>query len=144
MFTGYACALLFRIVAHRDTHLNPEGPKGPSCKFTVQLMPARSHNSDLVGDFEGVVVLGQDHVGLLFTTRGDQGVDLADFDLVKLLAGLLDHGLGSAFVNHEYECVVVFDGLDSALGGSGVSNDSVLVPGVFLVNRVDDSLGLAG
>ena len=97
-------------------------------------MPACSHNSNLVGDFESVVVLGKDHVGLLLATGGDKGVYLADFDLVKLLASLFDHRLGGALVNHEDKGVVVFNSLDGTLGGSWVSNDGVLVPGVFFGN----------
>ncbi len=135
MFTGTACALHLRVFAHRLNHLSVQSrPVRPPSKFTVQLMPACSHNSNLVGDLESVVVLGQDHVGLLLATGGDKSVDLADFDLVKLLAGLFDHRLGGALVNHEDKGVVVFNSLDCALGGSGVSYDSVLVPGVFFGN----------
>jgi len=97
-------------------------------------MPACSHNSNLVGDLESIVVLGKDHVGLLLAARGDKSVDLADLDRVKLLTGLFDHWLGGALVNHKDKGVVVFNSLDCTLGGSGVSNDGVLVPGVLFGN----------
>ena len=90
------------------------------------------------------MVLGEDHVSLLLATGSDHGVHLADLDVVKVLAGLLDHGLGGASVNHEHEGVVVLDGLDGRLGAAGVLHDGVLVPGDLLGNRVHDSLGLTG
>ena len=107
-------------------------------------MPACSHNSNLVGDFESVVVLGKDHVGLLLATGGDKGVYLADFDLVKLLASLFDHRLGGALVNHEDKGVVVFNSLDGTFGAAGELDHGELVPGVLLLDRVGDSFSLAG
>ncbi len=97
-------------------------------------MPARSHNSNLVGDLESVVILGQDNVGLLLAAGSDESIDLADFDRVKILDGLLNQRLGGTLVNDENESVVVFNSLDSALGGSGVSNNGVVVPGVLFGN----------
>lgn len=97
-------------------------------------MPARSHNSNLVGDLESVVVLGQDNVSLLLAAGGDKSVDLADFDRIKFLDSLFDRRLGGTLVNHKDESVVVLNSLDCALGGSGVSNDGVLVPGVLFGN----------
>ena len=90
------------------------------------------------------MVLGENHVSLLGSLRGDHGVDLADLDRVEVLASLLNHGLGGTSVNHEDEGVVVLDGLDGRLGASGVLHDGVLVPGDLLVDRVNDSLSLAG
>ena len=90
------------------------------------------------------MVLGENHVSLLGSLRGDHGVDLADLDRVEVLASLLNHGLGGTSVNHEDEGVVVLDGLDGRFGRSGVLDDGVLVPGNLLGDRVDDSLGLTG
>ena len=81
MFTGTVCAIRLHAFVHRHRHLSlQKRPAGPPSKFTVQLMPARSHNSNLVGDLESVVILGQDNVGLLLAAGGDKSVDLADFD----------------------------------------------------------------
>ena len=90
------------------------------------------------------MVLGEDHVSLLGSLRGDHGVDLADLDRVEVLASLLNHGLSGTSVDYEYEGVVVLDRLDGRLGASGVLDDGVLVPGDLLVDRVNDSLSLAG
>jgi len=135
VFTVTAFVLLLCDFDTRYCNLNFQKKlKGLLSKFTVQLMPARSHNSNLVGDFKSIVVLGKDHVGFLFAARGDKSVDLADLDRVKLLDSLFDHWLGSALVNHKDEGVVIFNSLDSTLGGSWVSNDGVLVPGVLFGN----------
>ena len=90
------------------------------------------------------MVLGEDHVSLLLATGGDHGVNLADLDVVEVLAGLLDHGLGGTAINHEDKGVVVLNSLDGRLGRTGVLHDGVLVPGDLLGNRVHDSLGLTG
>lgn len=90
------------------------------------------------------MVLGEDHVGLLQAARRDHGVNLADLDGVEVLDRLLDQGLGGAAVNNEDEGVVVLDGLDGRLRGSGLLHDGVLVPGDDLVDTVHDCLGLAG
>ena len=90
------------------------------------------------------MVLGEDHVGLLQAARRDHGVNLADLDGVKVLDGLLDQGLGGAAVNDKDEGVVVLDGLDGRLRGSGLLHDGVLVPGDDLVDTVNDRLGFAG
>ena len=90
------------------------------------------------------MILGEDNVSLLGTLGGDHGVNLADLDGVKILAGLLDHGLGGAAINYEDKGVVVLNGLDGRLGRSGVLDDGILVPGNLLGDRVDESLGLTG
>jgi len=90
------------------------------------------------------VVLGEDHVGLLQAAGGDHGVNLADLNGVEVLDGLLDQGLGGTTVNDKDKGVVVFDGLDGRLRGSGLLYDCVLVPSDDLVDTVHDCLGLAG
>ena len=88
--------------------------------------------------------LGEDHVGFLLATWSDHGVYLADLDRVQFLAGFLDHGLGCTLVNDENQGVVVFNGFDGGFRAAGVLHDGVLVPGVLLLNRVRNTLGLAG
>ncbi len=90
------------------------------------------------------MLFGEDHVGLLLATGGDHGVYLADLDRVEFLAGLLNHWLRGALVNDEHKGVVVFNGLDGRLGAARVLHDGVLVPGVFLLNGVCNTFGLAG
>ena len=45
------------------------------------------------------------------------------------MASFLDHRLVSSSVNYEHQRIVVFNGLDGALGAQGVLDDGVLVPG---------------
>ena len=99
-------------------------------------MPARSHNSNLVGDFKSVEFLGKDHVGLLFAAGGDECVYFAYLDCVELLGGFLDHRLGGAFVDNKNESVVVFNSLDGAFSTSGALDNGVLVPGVNFLDTV--------
>jgi len=117
-----------------------------SSSLLLRLLESKkcSHDADLVGNLKGVVLLGEDHVGLLVTAGGDEGVYLLDLDRVEFLAGLLDSGLGGTLVDNEDEGVVVLDGLDGALGAAGELDHGVLVPGVLLDNGVRDGLGGAG
>ncbi len=59
------------------------------------------------------------------------------------MASFLDHWLVSSSVNDEHQCIVVFNGLDGALGAQWVLNDGVLVPGRLNVNGSSGVLGLA-
>lgn len=88
------------------------------------------------------MLLGEDAVGLLLTAGSDEGVDLLDLDVVKVLDGLLDEGLAGTAVNNEHKGVVVFNGLDGGLSSAGELHNSVLVPGVLLDNRVGFNLGV--
>jgi len=118
--------------------------KTAQCKFTVNKSQHCSHNADLVGDLEGVEILGEDNVSLLQATGSNQSVNFADLDLVKFFNWLLDHWLSCALVNNENEGVLVFSSLDGTFGASGVLNDGVLVPGLLFRDTVWDSFGLAG
>lgn len=71
-----------------------------------------SHDSDSIGDIEGVLIRGESDVCLLVTSWGDQSVNLLNLDVVKLLARLLNHSLVSSLVDNEDKGVVVFNGLD--------------------------------
>ena len=60
------------------------------------------------------------------------------------MASFLDHWLVSSSVNDEHQCIVVFNGLDSALSAQWVLDDSVLVPGRLGLDAGPGILGLAG
>ena len=80
----------------------------------------RSHDSDFVGNVEGILITGEGDVGLLLTSGGNEGVNFLDLDAVKLGAGLLDHDLGRSLVDDEHKSVAVLDGLDGRFGGKWV------------------------
>lgn len=95
-----------------------------------------SHDSNLVGDLESIVLFWKNNISLLESLGGDQSVHLLDLDAVKLLASLLDRGLSGALVNDEHKGVVVLDGLDGRLRWEGVLDDSVLVPSWLLLDSL--------
>ena len=103
-----------------------------------------SHNTDLVGDIQSVLLRRDHDVGLLEAVGSDEGVDSRDLDAIEFLASFLDHWLVSSSVNDEHQCIVVFNGLDGALSAQGVLDDGVLVPGGLDVNAGSSVLGLAG
>jgi len=82
------------------------------------------------------LILGKDHVSLLLTAGSNHSVYLADLDTIESNASLLDHGLSGALVNNEGESVVVFNGLDGALGAFGVLDNGILVPSDLLLDTV--------
>ena len=89
-------------------------------------------------------MLSGDHdVSLLEAVGSDEGVDSRDLDVIEFLASFLDHWLVSSSVNDEHQCIVVFNGLDGALGAQGVLDDGVLVPGGLNVHGISGILGLA-
>ena len=102
-----------------------------------------SHDSDLVGEIKGILLLRDNNVGLLESIWSDEGVYSGDLDFVEILAGLLDHGLVGSSVNDEYQSVVVLNGFDGALSAQWVLYDGEHVPGLFLLNGVTDILGLS-
>ena len=108
------------------------------------LIMALSHNTDLVGDIQSVL-LGRDHdVGFLEAVGSDEGVDSRDLDVIEFLASFLDHWLVSSSVNDEHQCIVVFNGLDGALSAQRVLNDGVLVPGGLELDAASSVLGGTG
>ena len=102
-----------------------------------------SHNADLVGNFESVAFFSKHNEGLLFTTGGDRGVDLADLGGESFLASSLDLGLVGLLINDEHKGIVVFSDLDSGFRTAGVLDDGILViVGLFLLVGVVLSQGL--
>lgn len=83
-------------------------------------MECCSHDSDLVGNVEGVLITSQLNVGLLLSLGGDQSVDLLDLDSVQGLDGLLDLLLVGLLLHDENKSVVVLDGLDGGLSAEWV------------------------
>lgn len=103
-----------------------------------------SHNTDLVGNVEGILFGWENDVSLLETVWSDQGVHWLDLDAIKFLASFLDHWLVSSSVHDENQCVVIFNGLDGTFSGKRVLDDGVLVPGLFLLYDLSFILGSSG
>ena len=110
----------------------------------MQPLYQRSHNTNLVCNLEGIMLLGKDNVCLLFTSWCNHSVYLADFDWIEVLACLLNIGFGGALVNNKDESVVIFNCLDCTFGASWVFDNGVLVPCMFLLDTVWNSFGLTG
>ena len=100
----------------------------------------RSHDTNLVGNIKGILLLGESNVGLLLSLWSDEGVNLVDLDLVKFGAASSDHFLVSFSVNHEYEGVAVFNVLNGTLGTEWVLDDGELVESLDLLNCSEDVL----
>ena len=108
-----------------------------------RAVDAFSHNTDLVGDIQSVL-LSRDHdISLLEAVGSDECVDSRDLDVIEFLASFLDHWLVSSSVNDEHQCIVVFNGLDGALSAQRVLNDGVLVPGLLQLDALSSVLGSA-
>ena len=103
-----------------------------------------SHDLDSIGNIKSVLVGSKCNVGLLFTSWGDEGVNLSNLDFVKILARFFDHLLVSSLVNHEYKSVVVLDGFDGRLTAQWMSNASVLVEGIIFSHSSQDILWTSG
>ena len=99
-----------------------------------------SHNTNLVGDIKSILITGESNVSFLFSSWSVKSVNFLYFDLVKLLACLLDHLLVSSFVDDEDESVVVFDCLDGRLTAQWVFDNSVLVESVVCLDCLEQNL----
>ena len=115
-----------------------------SAAARLRSQPESSHNSDLVGNFKSVVLLGEGDIGLLVAVRADECVHGSHLDVVKFLAGFLDQVLVGAAVDNKDESVVVFDRLNGGLSAQRMLHDSVFVPSALFNNAVDNSFGVAG
>ena len=100
-----------------------------------------SHDTNLVGNVESVLVASKGNVSLLLTSGGVEGVDLSNLELVERLASLLDHFLVGSFVHDEYKSVVVLNGLDGRFAAKWVLDDSELVEGVVSSYSSQKDLG---
>ena len=89
------------------------------------------------------MVAGESNVGLLLSLWSNESVDLLDIDFVKFLACSLDHWLACSFVNDEYKCVVVLNGLDGRLTTQWVLDNSELIEGGNLVHSSQKNLWLS-
>ena len=92
-----------------------------------------SHDSDLVCDFESIMLLVNNNISLLLSVWSDKSVHFSNLDAVQVLASLFDCWLCGFLLNQKDESVVIFDGLDSALSAKWVLNDGEFVPGGFLL-----------
>ena len=86
------------------------------------------------------MVRRKSNVGFLVTSWGNEGVNFLNLDVVQLLARLLNHSFICSLVNDEYECIVVFNGLDGRLTAQWVLDDSILVEGVIFIHSSQDIL----
>ena len=83
------------------------------------------------------------NVSLLEAGWRVESVHLLHLDSVELATGLLDGWLGGALVNDEDESVVVFNGLDNALGSKWVLDKCVLVESVLVHSGACENLWFA-
>lgn len=102
--------------------------------------PYCSHDSDLVGNIESVLVGGKGNVGLLLASWGDEGVNFLDLDAVELGACLLDHDLSGSLVNDEHKGVAVLDGLDGRLRAEWVLNHGEFIESNHWLNSFQKNL----
>ena len=86
------------------------------------------------------MVTGESNVSLLLASWGVEGVDLLNLELVKLLAGLLDHSFVGLFVHNEYKSVVVLNGLDGRLAAEWVLDHSELIESVVSLDGSEENL----
>ena len=112
--------------------------------MTFREPGALSHNTDLVGNVESVLIASNDDVCFLEPIGSHEGVHSRDLDVVEFLASFLDHWLVRSSVNDEHQGVVVLDGLDGTLCAQRVLYDRVLVPGLLLLNALPGILGGTG
>jgi hypothetical protein len=95
--------------------------------------------SNLVGNFQCVCILGQLNKSLLLAIRSNQSVDLLNLDIVKLGNSIFDLILVGTDITNEDECVVGFDLLHGSFSGEWCSDDGELVQ---LVDFVDGFAGI--
>ena len=99
-----------------------------------------SHDTNLVGNIQSILVTGQSNVCLLFSSWSVKGVNFLNLDLVKLLTGLLDHLFVSSLVHNKDERVVVLNGFDSGFACKRVLDHSVLVKSVLPLDSSEEDL----
>ena len=100
-----------------------------------------SHDADLVGDVEGILVRAESNVSFLLASWSVKSVNFLDLDLVELLACLSDHLLVSSLVDNEDESVVILNSLDGGFTGKWVLNNSESVEGVVCSDGSEENLG---
>ena len=87
-----------------------------------------SHDADLVGDVQCLLVCGQYDVSLLLSVRAYKCVHSLDLDIVQILAGFLDLRLIGSAVNDENKSVIVFNSLNGAFSTQRMLDNGILVP----------------
>ena len=93
------------------------------------------HKSDFVCHIECLLVSADLDVGLLDSIRANQGIYIADLNLIELLARLLDLPLVGLDIDDECQCVVALDLLHGCFRGEWVLDDGVVVVVVVLLGR---------
>jgi hypothetical protein len=99
-----------------------------------------SHDSDLVGNIKGILVLRESNVGLLLTLWSNQSVNFLDLDVIKFRTSFLDHFLIGFLVDDENKSVAVFNGLDGGFTGQWVLDNSILIESNDWLNSFQDVL----
>ena len=89
------------------------------------------------------MILVDGNVGLLLTLGSDEGIDFLDIDFVQFLASSLDHGLVGLLGDNENKGVVIFDVLNSRLGGERVLDEGELIESVLFLDSSKDVLGVS-
>lgn len=97
--------------------------------------------ADLVGNLQGVCVLGQLDKSLLLSIGSNQRINLLNLDIVKLGNSILDLILVGTNVTDEDKCVVSLDLLHGSFGGKWCSHNGEFV---HLVDFVDGFAGILG
>ena len=103
----------------------------------------RSHNTNLVGNVQSVLIRAESNVCLLLSSWSVKSVDFLNLDFVELLASLSDHFLVALLVNDENESVVILNGLDGGFTGKWVLNHSESVKSVVCSDGSEEDLGVS-
>jgi len=104
----------------------------------------RLNVTNSAGNIKGIVIRGESDKSLLGTVGSDEGVDLGNLNIVKLLDGRLDLVLVGLNVNGNNEGVVLLNLLDGDLRVDVVLDDLELVESGVVSNRLALVLGGSG
>lgn len=104
----------------------------------------RLNVTNSAGNIKGIVIRGESDKSLLGTVGSDEGVDLGNLNIVKLLDGRLDLVLVGLNVNGNNEGVVLLNLFDGDLRVDVVLDDLELVESGVVSNRLALVLGGSG
>ena len=86
-----------------------------------------SDKTDLIGQSKGILTFTKSNVSLLLSVGSDEGVDGSNLNVVNLVEGISDLGLGGGVVNDEDHSILIFDLFHGLLSVKGVLDDGILV-----------------
>ncbi len=99
--------------------------------------------AELVGDIEGIVVIGELDVSLLEAVGSDQSVNSVNLDIVQLLSRSLYLLLVGSQRDDEHQGVAVLNVLHGSLGGQGVLDHIESLGSLDLLVGLDSDLGVS-